>query len=258
MKLGVEWYFLSVFGSIFIINVAVYFYFVFTSVKYKFSRKFVDLSESVPLLRVGLGFLVIQLAYYLAYGGDLLFLKGEFLDEFVSAYDICVRMFAYVPALISIAVIPLWPSFNEAIKSGDFLWVRKVYFFIISLVVFLCVGSSWVVFYYFSDFQELWVGQSFDEPAEHLRIMIGATMVLISIGSVQSIFMNSAGLISYQAKTSLVFIFLVVTCKYYFSVTEDISSFVFSGMACVFFRFLAQSYGAWLASKKLTCSPCLN
>ncbi len=246
-NMDLEWYLVSFFGSTFLINICAYIFFVFFDPKYRFSIDLIDNESVFPLLQAGAAFLSIQVAFYFVYSGDVVFLNGNFSADFVTAYDVCIRLFGYVPALVSIAIIPVWPSFNEAIRSGDLKWMKKVYLWMTTGVVLISMVSSVLIVVFLESIQEIWLGRTFDGPSLLVRQMIGGTMILLALGSAQSMLMNSYGLIIYQAKVSIVFIVFIVFGKAYFSFNGDIEMFVIVGFVCTLMRVLAQLVGTMKA-----------
>lgn len=84
-----------------------------------------DVSRSTgsALLRTGGVFLVLQLAGLIGYQVDNIVIAQLRGSAEVQQYAIPFRMFAVAPALVGVALMPLWPAYREALARGDRAWV---------------------------------------------------------------------------------------------------------------------------------------
>uniref|UniRef100_U9TN44 Uncharacterized protein n=1 Tax=Rhizophagus irregularis (strain DAOM 181602 / DAOM 197198 / MUCL 43194) TaxID=747089 RepID=U9TN44_RHIID len=90
------------------------------------SRRHYDNRLLKPYLATGLSFLIMQLVPYAEIGIDTL-LAGTLVDiSVVPALDVYNRLYTYVPALMSIALFPLWPVIAQAKRERDIAWIIKI------------------------------------------------------------------------------------------------------------------------------------
>jgi O-antigen/teichoic acid export membrane protein len=74
---------------------------------------------------VGLAFLILQIAYTIAFTSDRIVIAQVIGPDAVADYAVVYRLFAIPAGLASIAVLPLWPAYREAITRSDLGWVRS-------------------------------------------------------------------------------------------------------------------------------------
>jgi O-antigen/teichoic acid export membrane protein len=150
-------------------------------------------------LRLGLSFLLLQLVPFAEVGIDNALIATRYAPAIVSAYDVYYRLFAYIPAIMSLVLFPLWPAIAKALAEGDFVWVRKAktkaYLLVgvisVAFSVLLMVSHEWAV--------ERWTGRPL--PLDPLTVMAFASFsVLTSLTTVQSMVLNGHGLVREQVR----------------------------------------------------------
>jgi O-antigen/teichoic acid export membrane protein len=149
------------------------------------------------ILRLGISFFVLQLAYILAFASDNLIITQVIGPEAVTQYGVPARLFSLLSMMIGILLVPLWPAYGEAIARGDIVWVRKT--LVRSLwVVLLGVGVPSIIFVTFGpQLIKLWVGSSV-QPSFMLLLGLGVLTVLVTMGNTLAMFLNGAGVIKFQ------------------------------------------------------------
>lgn len=173
----------------------------------------IDRSKLFNYVRDGIKFSILQICLFFETGIDNILIGFVQGTAFVADYDLLVRLFIYVPALVSMLAFPLWPAIAQAKANDDAEWVRqltKLLFFIVAIVS--TVASS-VLLYLHPQILNLWVGLQYKSNFE-LAVPIAAFAVLNSIGTLQSVIMNGLGIVSEQARIAVVFLTFLIPIKF--------------------------------------------
>jgi O-antigen/teichoic acid export membrane protein len=86
-----------------------------------------DKTSAIRLLRIGLGFLSLQVALTLGFTTDTIVLARLLGPTSVAQYSVALRLFTIPALLVSVSLSPLWPAYREAAHSGDMDWVRTTF-----------------------------------------------------------------------------------------------------------------------------------
>ena len=84
-----------------------------------------DVSVALHLARIGFLFLVLQLAVAVAFQSDVLVAATILGPEAATTYAVTLRVFTFVPSLIGLYLITLWPAYSEALARRDLAWARQ-------------------------------------------------------------------------------------------------------------------------------------
>ena len=79
------------------------------------------------LLRVGLLFLVLQLAVAVAFTSNSIIIAAMIGPSAVADYAVVAKLFLIPTVLVGLALGPLWPAYREALSRGDVGWVRRTF-----------------------------------------------------------------------------------------------------------------------------------
>ena len=77
------------------------------------------------LIRAGGMWFAIQCATAVSYQSDALVISHVIGASAVTAYTVPMRLFLFMPALMSFALLPLWPAIRTALARNDVQWVRR-------------------------------------------------------------------------------------------------------------------------------------
>lgn len=80
---------------------------------------------SAALMRAGGLWLAIQSATAVSYQSDALVISHVLGADAVTHYTVPMRLFMFMPALASFALLPLWPAIRSALARGEVQWVRR-------------------------------------------------------------------------------------------------------------------------------------
>lgn len=155
------------------------------------------------LLTLGSLFFVLQCAYALGFTSDNIVIAQVLGAAAVAAYAVPQKLFGTVSILASMAIIPLWPAYGEAMARGDRAWVRRVFagslLFTLLITIPLCtvlvVAGSWILL--------VFVGKGVHAPLSLLLILALWTIVY-SLCSAVSVMLNGAGVLKIQAVVAVV------------------------------------------------------
>jgi O-antigen/teichoic acid export membrane protein len=161
----------------------------------------VHLSVARSLLRVGLLFLVLQLAIAVAFTSNSIIIAAMIGPSAVAEYAVVTKLFLIPTLLVGLALAPLWPAYREALSRGDVQWVRRT--FRRSLRMSLSVAGivSAVLVVIGLPLIALWVGNSV-EPSFGLLLAVGIWTTLSAVGNAFAMLLNGAQLMRFQVVTA--------------------------------------------------------
>ena len=188
-------------------------------------------------LSMGLSFMLLQLVPFVEVGIDNALLALRYPANTVSAYDVNYRLFAYVPAMMSLLLFPLWPAIAKALAESDMGWVRKVRNLSYLLVGFASSAIAMALFVFHETIIFHWTGESL--PLDISTIAAFACFsVVTSMTLVQSMVLNGHGLIREQMRFFAVYLLLLLPVKlaalWLFGVSPMAWTSVFAGLVRFF------------------------
>jgi O-antigen/teichoic acid export membrane protein len=154
------------------------------------------------LLRLGLLFFALNLSALLSSAGDNLVSVRLLGPSATAELAIANKVFTIGQAVLSVAFMPLWPAFADAIARRDGSWVRRALGLSfagscgagIIMSAVLVLAANWAV--------SLWLG-----PAARLSSGLlwanAVWLVLQSFGIVASMFLNGATVVRFQIALAL-------------------------------------------------------
>ncbi len=86
-----------------------------------------DRAVATHLLRIGLGFLSLQVALAVGFATDTIVLARLLGPTSVAQYAVATRVFTVPALLVGVSLSPLWPAYRDASESGDMEWVRRTF-----------------------------------------------------------------------------------------------------------------------------------
>jgi O-antigen/teichoic acid export membrane protein len=163
---------------------------------------FVNFSYARDIMKVGIKFFIIQIAFIVIYQTSNIIIAQIGGPEDVTIYNIAFKYFAVATMAFSIIITPFWSAFTDAFAVKDYSWMNKtlkklriVSFSLIVLVIVMTFMSGLAF--------ELWVGEMV-----HIRNSISIVMALYVIttiwNSLHSLLLNGIGKIKLQLYVSLI------------------------------------------------------
>lgn len=170
--------------------------------------KFIDYKE----LKKSLNYSIVQICSFLEFGLDT-FLVGFYLGKIEAAnFDVIQRLFIYIPVLINIVALQVWPTLSNWISHGNKLDIRTASRFILLPAYTFIAMLSLILAVFHSDIASVWIGVEY-EPEMGLAISLALLSTCISITSIQSSILNVLGEIKVQASMQLKLVLISIPLK---------------------------------------------
>jgi O-antigen/teichoic acid export membrane protein len=161
----------------------------------------VNLGRSRSLLRVGLLFLMLQMAVAVAFTSDSIILASLVGPAAVAEYAVVVRIFMIPSLLVSFALAPLWPAYREALSRGDSRWVRRTFGRSVRFAAVVACLVSAMLIVVGMPLVQLWVGDSV-RPRFELIVAVGIWTALTAVGTSVAMLLNGAQVMRFQLLTA--------------------------------------------------------
>jgi len=192
----------------------------------------VSISALRSVMGVGLGFMVLQIAYAVAFSADPLIVAQVIGPAAVADYSVVYRLFSIPAGLAVIAMIPLWPAYREAISRSDIRWVRLtlrrslliVLAATVPLAICLMIAGPAVV--------DVWTHGELT-PIFGLYIAFAALTISYAVANVFSIFLNGAQAMRFQICTWVPMAVLNVVASVYLASRIGVAGVAFGSVIAV-------------------------
>ena len=157
----------------------------------------VDRRSSNALMRTGMLFFVLQLAVVVGYTSNAIVAAQVIGPGAVSEYTVATKLFLIPTTLISLALVPLWPAYREALTRGDGRWVRSTFLRSLKLVFMIGLPFLALLVAVSGPLIRVWVGDAV-HPSASLILGVGVWMVLGGIGNAFAMLLNGAQVMRFQ------------------------------------------------------------
>lgn len=158
--------------------------------------KYVNIKESMPLLKLGGWFFINQIMYMIIAKSALIVVIQLFGPEEVTVYNLSLRYMSFISIFFMIALTPYLTAFTEAYVKGEYDWIKKTikslfYIWLLGVLasIFLIIAQP----YFFS----VWTKGQVEVP-KTLVIVMALSGLLSMLGSVFTLFLNGIGKIRLQ------------------------------------------------------------
>lgn len=187
------------------------------------------------ILRLGILFFVLQLAGAVAYSSDNIIAARVLGPEAVTRYSIPMKMFSFVPLMMGMILIPLWPAYGEAISRGDVGWVRSTLARSVAAALVVAVPVSVPLVLWGGEIIRLWVGPGV-APSFSLLLGLGAWTVMSCAWGAVAMFLNGANALRIQVVCTLLMAGGAILLKVFLSRSVGLSGIIWGGVAaqCMF------------------------
>jgi O-antigen/teichoic acid export membrane protein len=118
----------------------------------------------LQLLRVGSVYMFLQLVAMVSFFSDSLIVARVLGPRAVAEYSIAWKLFSVVSLTLSLALMPLWPAYSEAVARHDAPWVRRTLRRSIRLTLLATVPISCVLLALGPTLIHLWTGSRAHPP----------------------------------------------------------------------------------------------
>lgn len=161
-----------------------------------------SIGDGRELARVGFLFFVLQLTIAIAFQSDVVVAAKVIGPQAATDYSVTFRLFMFVPSIVNMLLLPLWPAYAESIARGDAAFVGRTLRMSIAFAAGLSGLSSLVLVLLGPLAIQLWVG-----PSVHtnLALLLGmaAWAVLSNSFNAAAMLLNGANVIRFQIATAL-------------------------------------------------------
>lgn len=149
------------------------------------------------LLKTGLIFFVLQLCAVLAYNSDSFIIAQRLGQAEYGDFAAVQRIFLFVSATLSAALLGLWPAFGEAVGRGDMAWVSSTY----RRAMFTCLaamgGMCFSIAFLMPYIAKYWLGM--EPPPSTVLVFLLALWAVIDMGEkITTSLLNGAGILRPQ------------------------------------------------------------
>jgi O-antigen/teichoic acid export membrane protein len=203
LRLGLPWLVLAMAGAPLLATLVNGFALVARSPWLRPTLHDVNFAIARALLRVGLLFLVLQLAVAVAFTSNSIIIAAMIGPSAVADYAVVSKLFLIPTLLVGFALGPVWPAYREALSRGDVKWVRRTFgrSIRLSLSVAGLVSAALVVIGI--PLIAVWVGTSSVQPSFGLVLAIGIWTTLSAVGNAVAMLLNGAQVMRFQVVTAV-------------------------------------------------------
>lgn len=150
------------------------------------------------ILHLGFVFLIMQIAGAVGYQTDNLIIAQVLGATAVTQYAVPFRLFAIIPAVLSMVIMPLWPAYAEAFARGDVEWVKATLRRSMLLGLAVAIPANLLLVALGRPIIRLWVGPQI-APSFLLLVGLATWAILIGVSGPLAMFLNGIGFIRVQA-----------------------------------------------------------
>lgn len=165
-----------------------------------------------PGLREGLAFAALHVCTFAEIGLDPIIFSHFFGPVVVAENDVVVRLYTYIPAIASIALVPIWPAISAARAAGNHGWVSGLNLFTAVAVTAVALLGPLVLTTQLDAVLNIWLGRTSALDAT-TRIMIACFIGAQTMALYQIYTLNALGLVRVSSMVSFVMVILVLPAK---------------------------------------------
>lgn len=157
-----------------------------------------DRQVAANVIRTGFLFFALQLVVAVAFAADTLILAQMLGPVAVAVYTISFQLFSFVPMLVRVFLLPLWPAYGEATARGDQAWVESTFRKALrsSLQIGVPVAAGLVVAGTF--IIRLWTGSIVDPPILLLVALGINAVILYGWGDPVAMYLNGTSKVRFE------------------------------------------------------------
>jgi len=171
-----------------------------------------DWSVAKVLLKEGGLFFAIQLASIMAFWSDNILISMRLSPEQVTGFSIPAKLFNFLPTFISVALLPVWPAFREALHRGDTEWIRKTFKRALYVSGGLTSLAAVPLILFGRPIVHAWSAHAV-YPSLLLLAGLGMWSVQYAVGSCLAVFLNGFGALREQVYCALGVMVVAVSFK---------------------------------------------
>lgn len=200
------------------------------------------------LLSLGGLFLVLQIAGAIAFASDAIVAAQVLGPEAVTQLGVPARLFILMSSVVSIALLPLWPAYSEAIARGDLAWVNRTLAHSIKISVVVLVPCALLGVFLGKPILRWWAGAEV-QPSFLLLAGLAAWTVVSTVGTGLAMVLNAANVVRFQVISATCLAIFAILAKVGLARLYGIEGIIW-GMVLVYIAVTLVPY-AWYVSRAL-------
>jgi len=169
---------------------------------------------ALDLVRVGSLFFVLSVLTSVALNVDNVLIAAFRGSSVVAEYSVPSKLASVLSLIVTTLFLPLWAANGEALSRHDYAWVRKTArkmsiaggIFLTLAGLSLTFSGNFII--------NLWMHRGFPGQTEILAGFC-ALAVVMAIASPFNMILNGAGIVLFQVKIWMIFLFVSVALKYF-------------------------------------------
>lgn len=208
--------------------------------------KHIDFTYSKKIFKVGGYFFIIQLGSIVLLQTDNIIISKFVGPEFVTQFNVALKLFSTVIMLFSIIMVPYWSAFTDANTKKDYVWmtnsvkkIRKIWLLISITIVPLILAFSKFIF-------EYWVGDTVKIPFS-LSALLSLYVIAYICLNLNSYFLNGVGKIRLQLCLYIVVLLINIPLCIFLASKIGVNGVVVSNLA----MFIAMNIILWIQTNKI-------
>jgi O-antigen/teichoic acid export membrane protein len=190
----------------------------------------VDFRTGRGLLRIGLFFVVLQVAGLVAYSLDNVVIGQIMGAPAIKEYAVPTKLFVLAPTLLSFVLVPLWPAYRESLTRGDGAWVRRTLRRSIILAALVNIPSSVVLVIAGPSIIQIWAPQLHLQPTMLLMLGLGTWTIMNTLNGPFAMLLNGANVVGFQAGCAILMAIANVTISIYLVQRIGVSGAVYGSV----------------------------
>jgi O-antigen/teichoic acid export membrane protein len=145
----------------------------------------------------GFLFFLLLLASTMAYQSDALVVAHFLGSAEAGQYGVPFRLFMFVPSIVSIALVPLWPAYADAWEGGDGAWIRRTFWRSLGFALAANGAAGLGLLVLARPLLRLWVGDAVHPTTTFLVAMVVYVLVWGASGSI-AMLLNGCNGVKFQ------------------------------------------------------------
>ncbi len=211
---------------------------------------FVDRKILKEILKTGLLFFLMTLAYALGRTADNIII-GKFASlETVTEYEVLTKPFDLVLVFIMMLTSVLWPAFGDAINSKDFKWLKRAFFNSFLGISILSLIISLVIAFLGTPIIKVWLNVDYGFSLE-LFLIVAVWYILLSSNNVLATFLNAKSILKFQVAIFTMYFVIGTPIKVLALINSGLKGFILVNIFAYLLTIMIPSFVVCLKKIKI-------
>ncbi len=145
----------------------------------------------------GFLFFILLMASTVAYQSDALVIAHYLGSAKAGEYGVTLRLFMFVPTIVNLALMPLWPAYADAWELGDHIWIRSTFRRSILFAVSINAAVGGLLLIAARPVLGIWVGNAIS-PSGELLMVSALYIVIWGISGPFAMLFNGCNVVRFQ------------------------------------------------------------